>query len=332
MRKVIAILILSIIIYGCGKKGPLIAPEEIAPKRIVDLKAFARNGNIDIMFTIPKENKDGSKLEDLRGFRILRRDENIKTLMTTDFKEVDKIEIKEGDLKKGDIILWTDNNLEDNFRYSYKVISYNSKGYLSDDSNIVNILWSLPPNPPETIKILGGDGYAEIYWELVGEVYGYNIYRRKENEEYGINPINSEPIKDNTFKDVGLSNNVKYYYVLRSIKDFEGNFIEGRSSKEIEATPVDLIPPVKPSGLTAFPKDKGVSLRWNPNNEPDLKGYNIYRSGEGEKSTKINKEIVKDNVYLDPEVETGEIYYYSVTAVDRALNESKRSEEVRVKR
>ena len=49
-------------------------------------------------------------------------------------------------------------------------------------------------------------------------------------------------------------------------------------SAYVSATPLDITPPIAPTGLTAVGKDDFVPLNWNDNQEPDIYGYNVYRS------------------------------------------------------
>jgi hypothetical protein len=87
-------------------------------------------------------------------------------------------------------------------------------------------------------------------------------------------------------------------------------------------------PPAAPTGLTAAAGNETISLNWNDNNEPDLAGYNVYRSTtQGSGYSKINGLIVTDSNYVDNDVNNWTPYYYAVTAVDLAEQESDYSNE-----
>ena len=67
-----------------------------------------------------------------------------------------------------------------------------------------------------------------------------------------------------------------------------------------------------------------VDLDWNNNTEPDLIGYNAYRSANGTDYTKLNTSLIlvssfRDKTPLNPATTN---YYYKVTAVDTNGNES----------
>jgi hypothetical protein len=73
-----------------------------------------------------------------------------------------------------------------------------------------------------------------------------------------------------------------------------------------------------------------VRLDWIDNTEPDLSHYNVYRSLDVDGPfTQIATEVT-DNVYFDDPVARNTIYWYEVTAVDFAGNESPHSDVEKV--
>ena len=91
---------------------------------------------------------------------------------------------------------------------------------------------------------------------------------------------------------------------------------------------IDL-PPAAPTGLTATAGNNTVSLDWNNNSEPDINGYNVYRSTtSGGGYAKLNGSLLTSSDYNDSNVSNGTTYYYVVTAVDAGSNESGYSNEV----
>ena len=101
----------------------------------------------------------------------------------------------------------------------------------------------------------------------------------------------------------------------------------GLTNTTVCAAP-DTTAPAVPTGLTASASDGTVSLGWVVNIEPDLDGYNVYRSTmSGGPYGQINTPIVTTNAYTDNNVTNGTTYYYVVTAVDTSDNESGNSNE-----
>jgi hypothetical protein len=89
----------------------------------------------------------------------------------------------------------------------------------------------------------------------------------------------------------------------------------------------DEFPPAAPAGLIATPSPASVELSWNSNTEPDLAGYRVYRSTDNGALEKV-ADVNEIPAYSDHAVERGKTYRYTVTAMDKAGNESGRSATV----
>ena len=109
--------------------------------------------------------------------------------------------------------------------------------------------------------------------------------------------------------------------------------IRGETATVTVVRSADLFPPAAPQGLLAVSFQAGdgsgaVSLSWDPNPEPDVVGYQVYRAiGSGE-MTRVTPAPVSGVTYQDSAaggVTPGMHARYAVTAVDRNGNESPRS-------
>ena len=66
-----------------------------------------------------------------------------------------------------------------------------------------------------------------------------------------------------------------------------------------------------------------LELSWSINEAPDINGYNIYRSEDAAKrGERLNRELLLTPAFRDMSAVPGRPYSYTVTAVDRAGNES----------
>jgi len=65
--------------------------------------------------------------------------------------------------------------------------------------------------------------------------------------------------------------------------------------------------------------------------ESDLAGYRVYRSQQdGERGVLLTPDLLPSPTYRDNSVQSGQRYWYTVTAVDRSGNESAPSPAVAV--
>jgi fibronectin type 3 domain-containing protein len=193
---------------------------------------------------------------------------------------------------------------------------------------------------PQGFVALGVDGYAMLTWEPVktrldgspaGGFVGYNVYRGTEKELYEEAPANTVPLTTTSFKDTGVTNDRTYYYVIRSVDSPGPPWNESPDSAESSATPKDLTPPDRPTGLTVVAGVDRVFLTWNENKERDLAGYYVYRSARsGKDYEQLTDKLLTRTTFSDETAKSGVTYYYMVTAVDKSGNESKPSEEKKV--
>ena len=87
-------------------------------------------------------------------------------------------------------------------------------------------------------------------------------------------------------------------------------------------------PPAAPRGLTATTNSSGIALDWADNSEPDLSGYEVYRSSTaGGPYSKINASRIGRSSYTDSSVSANTPYYYVVKAADKINQLSPASNE-----
>jgi fibronectin type 3 domain-containing protein len=330
-------LILAMI-AGCGRKAPPVPWEMVVPKRIVDLEALSREGQVVLEWTVPRENTDKAPLMDLAGFNILRSEGILVggECRGCGEKAVVAYEMRVGakeDIRGKKVSVVTEDHVPGRV-YLYQVVAVNRRKNLNSPSNPAWVYWAEPPPPPQGLKGEGGDKRVDLTWDPVEEATGYHAYRRTEGETFPLNPVNREVLTATRFTDLTVENEKGYVYSVRAVKRVVKTDVEGKGSSEISITPTDLIPPAAPTRLVAVSVKGGIELNWLKNREPDLRGYFVYRRKVGEREFKrVNEVPLPKDTYLDTKVEEGQEYEYAVTAVDTSTrgNESPFSEEVRVR-
>jgi len=136
------------------------------------------------------------------------------------------------------------------------------------------------------------------------------------------------------FQDTQFEFGASYVYSVRSVEEFAGGAtIESGDSNLAEVSPRDTFPPAAPQGLVVVlvPRQgetpARLELSWSISPETDIAGYNVYRSEqEGARGVPVSEtaaqKLLPTPAYSDMNVEPGHRYFYSVSAVDRAGNES----------
>jgi hypothetical protein len=93
---------------------------------------------------------------------------------------------------------------------------------------------------------------------------------------------------------------------------------------------MDFVAPVAPANLRFRSTTAAITPEWDRNAEPDLAGYNVYRSAtSGSGHTRQNFELVREAMlYEDSGLSFGSRFWYYVTAVDSSGNEGPASSEI----
>lgn len=116
----------------------------------------------------------------------------------------------------------------------------------------------------------------------------------------------------------------------RTITDVAGNPTGLPLSAGFVGTLVDSTPPAAPTGLTAHSGFQKNIVSWTAGLEPDVAGHNVYRSTsfDGTFSGPINGASGGETSFSDTGYGPAGVYYYKVSAVDKAGNESAKSAAV----
>ena len=110
--------------------------------------------------------------------------------------------------------------------------------------------------------------------------------------------------------------------------------LEGELSPPIRVDALDVFPPAVPQGLAAVAiaadpasgTPASIDLSWQPNAEPDLAGYEVYRREDQTPWQRISgDQPVIGPAFHDAHVLPGHTYRYGVSAVDNGGHESGRS-------
>ncbi len=220
-------------------------------------------------------------------------------------------------------------------KYSYRIVFIDrQENELDTITKDVTVRSGAEVTPPSKVVAAADEGRCEIKWEYKKYrgrtsdlTVGFHVYRTQP----GGSPqrINRAPVLRIegylSYIDNEVETGLEYVYGVQAVD------LGGRVSEPVYADPVtlkDTRAPLVPMGLKTLDRDEGVLLLWNISPEGDVTHYNVYRSDELEGDyTQLNQRPVplEDPQYLDSEMQRGKAWFYSVSAVDGAGNESPRS-------
>ena len=149
---------------------------------------------------------------------------------------------------------------------------------------------------------------------------GFFVYRRADpGGSYG-NPLGSEPLATGAYDDKTVSLGQRWCYVVGTVVATEP-VVESARSNEACVSVRDIVPPAAPSGVAAVGAADGVEVSWSPSTESDLASYRVYRTAEG-RTERVGEVAAPETSFRDTRAAPGTRYTYTVTAVDKAGNES----------
>ncbi|HHY47085.1 MAG TPA: hypothetical protein GX506_07295 [Firmicutes bacterium] len=126
----------------------------------------------------------------------------------------------------------------------------------------------------------------------------------------------------NSYVDTqGIKENIAYYYKLRAV-DKIGN-ASPFSEEVVVTSDRDTTPPAVPTGVQVFAAIQKLVIKWNPNTEPDLKGYEVHVSTTQGFTPSASTLVFKGlGTIIDYTGSMGTTYYVRIRAYDRSENYS----------
>lgn len=235
----------------------------------------------------------------------------------------------------------TSEELSGKLTYLYSIRSSSTSHALSNFSDTIAIrpeIETVPPAPTGLVAFLQDDNSVRILWDDMTEIESsvgyYLIFRKtidpsgKTTSEYELLIDSALSSDNNLFIDTTTETGKTYEYVVQSIDLFGG-----QSSL---SNPVQLLKPLaevkSPVGLYVSRDKEGVIIKWDPVIEEDITEYRVYRQQRDEEkeflgSVKKGKPLQMN----DRGVKSGELYFYSVTALDKNQQESLSSYTVSIR-
>jgi len=338
---------------GCGAPGEPVPPSPPVPVAVRDLTVHQAGDGVQLSFTLPANSISGEKLPAPPAVEILRG--TVKSDGLADSKSFRVVYTIPGALvdsyRADSRVRFTDPISPEETKShpggaaAYIVRTRASPKRASADSNAVTLRLFPVPAPITVVEARVTESAVELTWlmpartaagEPMPAITGYRIYRSE------IHPPASPPqdipesrvaqldsSQTNSYRDTSIVFDHTYFYVVRSVIQVEGHELESSDSQPLTVTPRDTFPPAAPQGLVAAllpgsaPGTVLVDLSWSINLETDLAGYRVYRSEqEGTRGQLLTPHLLPTPAVRDTSVGPGHRYWYTVTAVDRAGNES----------
>lgn len=343
---------------GCGAPGEPMPPSPPIPASVTDLSARQFGDGAKLTFTMPGKTIHGDRLTETPAVEVLRG--SLKPDGSPDlksFRVVDTIPgsmvskyLVDDQLQIVDPIPPEETRAHPGAMIAYRVRTQVSRKRASPDSNAVSfrifpvaqhvasidakvteaaitLRWAAPT------RTSGGDPLTAAPEQHVyrGEIdpRTYDAATKDISRLKWISPSTLLARTDDAaYDDSQFEFGKTYVYTVRSAVTVDGNALESDASDPVVVNAIDTFPPSAPQNVVAAVASSSdgpveIDLSWSINTEPDLAGYRVYRSEqESDQGQLATPDLLLSPAYRDTSVRPDHQYWYRVTAVDRAGNES----------
>ena len=340
-------LVSLFILCSCGTPGAPQPPSLNLAKPISDLQATRTGDQVTLTWTIPTQTTDGASFRHRGSTRVCRAIDQVSIDRCSAIATL-PASANEKTASFNSEIPSQSNGPSDYATYAVEVL--NDRRRSAGLSNQVKI-------PTTVVSHLSGSPKIQVTEDAViatatvvprePSLQQALELRRKEKDTDLETTVAQRPLDlpegeaaNLELRDENFVWEKKYDYrvVLVASAKVPGSTVvfDADASAPIEVLVHDVFPPAVPTGLQAVfsgqtpGQQPDIDLTWNPNMDRDLAGYFVYRRRQGEPATaanRLNPQPVTTPSYRDIDVQLGNTYVYSVSAVDERGNESKRSEE-----
>ena len=353
------------LLAACGKVGSPLPPSLELPQPVKDLRATRKAGEVTLTWTQPRETTDDEAARHLGETRICRSVGAASQTMRACEQSVGTVAPQapaRGKTAPTTITQTFSEELPTDLQASnpaqfaiYAVEADNRRGRAAGLSNEIAVpLAPTLPAPADLKAEVQADGVHVSATPSANAAnqtapalqFAYRLYRTPVPVPANFTPA---PVAEVSFSGAPPANQLSlldksfdwektYSYKITPVTKVSGASgaaapmeVEGEDSAPVEVFTRDTFPPAAPTGLQAVfsgdPRQNFIDLTWTPNTESDLAGYNVFRHQAGTEPGRLNKELAKTPAFRDGNVQPGQTYFYSISAVDLRGNESPRSPE-----
>lgn len=356
-------------ISGCAAPGNPTPPHTGIPRAVGDLAAHQEGAAVVLTFTLPTKSVGGDTLDSTPDIDLYRASAPAPggkpqfTLAATipagaveNYTRAGKIQISDN---------LDSSTVARGANLVYSIRTRTSKKRASADSNLAAVQLLLATQPPTDLRANVTEPAVILTWSApaedisgaelaAGSNLSYHIYRAEleassaspqemSQAKFKVPPALIGSATSPEFRDEHFTFAANYVYMVRAVANRaseqspQTQSVESADSAPLLLTPKDIFPPAAPTGVVAAmvpatnQQPAYVELSWEANGEPDLAGYWVYRSEDSDtQGTRINSELLLSPVFRDTNSSAGKHYFYRVTAVDQAGNESPPSAAIAV--
>jgi hypothetical protein len=336
---------------ACGRVGPPLPPERVAPAPVSDLGAVVIDRGVELRWTLPNRRADGKRLQDLAIVHVFRADDDgtgdpkpalLARGQVAGYAEIAAIRLADPApaVHAGNQLTFVDTTASaTNRRYSYVVLAEDARLHVSAPSERLSVVRIAAPAAPTGLRTTPGDREVRLEWKPATQLadgtpaeerFVYQILRAP-GPDAELDIVTQTAPGASSFVDRGVENERPYLYAVRTLRIARGATARSETSERATATAVDSTPPAPPTEVVAVPSTGTVRLVWMASPDRDVSRYIVYRGRDDGPLERVGSTQAPGTTFTDRDVPAGR-WRYAVSAQDTSsrANESPRSAEVSV--
>jgi hypothetical protein len=302
---------------SCGYVGEPEPPSLKIPIRISDLAVTERAGRLAISFTAPAATTDNERLKRLSAIDLRAGEEG--PVWESSSKPIETLATAPGPVHvDAPVAGWLGRDIVVRVRTAGK------HGRYSEWSNAVRLKVVAPLEPPRISVEAVSDGVRIAWTVQAGAAAEFRVFKQGPSDE---RPAVAASVKSAEYLDTRAEYGKPYQYSVQAFVKTGDTEAQSERSEAVSITPVDRFAPAVPAGATATAGLNSIELSWDPDHEPDLRGYYVYRAANGGAFARLG-DVITTPAFSDRAIESGKRYRYAISAIDQTGNESARSAAV----
>lgn len=343
-KRILCLSAVIVLLWSCGKKGPLVLEPELLPPALTRLELRQVGHEVELSWKYPallSDNQTPLQSSQVRGVGVYHL---VKPFSPGSFEKKSELLARpraEEITASGDMhtvaIPFKARMLKEK-EHAFAVAYY--YGRTRSPLGVVEKIATRPP--PEAVPNLkiGREGKVVVLnWsppradsegQPLPALLGYRVYRRivaassSAQNVPGKDPgafilANAKPAKGEYFEDGDTGVDGDYEYRVSSLLDERS---ESEPSPIVTTSIQDTFPPDPPTNLVTFTAKDHLFITWEAVRDHDLDHYVVFRKSSAEEEFKVLEASVSENFYRDRQAVKGQAYTYAVAAVDRKGNQS----------
>jgi hypothetical protein len=341
-RALVTCLLLAAAATACGKKGNPLPPLRPVPARIADLTAVRTAGQVELRFTVPSANLDGSAPAvidrvDIYGMQAIEGQAAPPAgqLAGDPRNLIESLPVRplaaEGASgatvvstlvpRPGDVAVYVHQTAAaeqagaEAMYYAAVPVAGTGEGRRGPPTPVANVPLGSLPKPPADIALHLEETAVRVTWAAAAASHAFRVVRLT-GDSGPPEVLNAEPLVASELSVPAVFDR-EVCVAVQSLVVTGPVLVAGPLSDRVCVTPVDRYPPPVPAGLRVVQDGPAVRLIWDAVEAPDLAGYVVLRGdGSGASLLPLFREPIKETTYRDTTPVPGATYTYAVYSVD----------------